>query len=97
MAHTLLFAKGLPPEAPVTPVRSSWGLRGGVGWGGVKVSGVNSQELVTDLVEESTDSNSNSQERSLLVTDLGDQNQRLGKQLAEAEEAALDLRAQVVV
>ena len=37
----------------------------------------------------------NFQERSLLVTDLGDQNQRLGKQLAEAEEAALDLRAQV--
>ena len=31
------------------------------------------------------------------MTDLGDQNQRLGKQLAEAEEAALDLRAQVVV
>ena len=30
-----------------------------------------------------------------MVTDLGDQNQRLGKQLAEAEEAALDLRAQV--
>ena len=64
--------------------------------------GVNSQErnlfeLATDLVEESTDSNSNLQERSLLVTDLGDQNQRLGKQLAEAEEAALDLRAQVVV
>ena len=29
------------------------------------------------------------------MTDLGDQNQRLGKQLAEAEEAALDLRAQV--
>ena len=52
-------------------------------------------ELVTDLAEEFTDSNSNSQERSLLVTDLGDQNQRLGKQLAEAEEAALDLRAQV--
>ena len=49
------------------------------------------------MVEESTDSNSNSQERSLLVTDLGDQNQRLGKQLAEAEEAALDLRAQVLV
>ena len=74
-----------------------------MGWvGEVKVSGVNSQErtlleLVTDVVEESTDSNSNSQERSLLVTDLGDQNQRLGKQLAEAEEAALDLRAQVVV
>ena len=61
------------------------------------MSGENSQELVTDLVEESTDSNSNSQERSLLVTDLGDQNQRLGKQLAEAEEAALDLRAQVLV
>ena len=39
----------------------------------------------------------NFQERSLLVTDLGDQNQRLGKQLAEAEEAALDLRAQVGV
>ena len=103
MAHTLLFAKGLPPEAPVTPVRSSWGLRAGVGWvGGAKVSGVNSQErtlleLVTDVVEESTDSNSNSQERSLLVTDLGDQNQRLEKQLAEAEEAALDLRAQVLV
>ena len=37
----------------------------------------------------------NLQERSLLVTDLGEQNQRLGKQLAEAEEAALDLRAQV--
>ena len=70
-----------------------------MGWG-VKVSAVNSQErnlleLVTDLVDESTDSNSNLQERSLLVTDLGDQNQRLGKQLAEAEEAALDLRAQV--
>ena len=31
----------------------------------------------------------------MLVTDLGEQNQRLGKQLAEAEEAALDLRAQV--
>ena len=66
------------------------------------MSGVNSQErtlleLATDLAEESTDSNSNVQERSLLVTDLGDQNQRLGKQLAEAEEAALDLRAQVVV
>ena len=66
------------------------------------MSAVNSQErnlleLVTDLVEESTDSNSNLQERSLLVTDLGDQNQRLGKQLAEAEEAALDLRAQVLV
>ena len=29
------------------------------------------------------------------MTDLGEQNQRLGKQLAEAEEAALDLRAQV--
>ena len=54
-------------------------------------------ELVTDLAEEFTDSNSTLQERSLLVTDLGDQNQRLGKQLAEAEEAALDLRAQVVV
>ena len=54
-------------------------------------------ELVTDVVEEHNDSNSNLQERSLLVTDLGDQNQRLGKQLAEAEEAALDLRAQVVV
>ena len=55
MAHTLLFAKGLPPEAPV---RSSWGLRG---WaGGVKVSGVNSQELVTDLVEESADQIPNS-------------------------------------
>merc|ERR1719500_2319578 len=38
---------------------------------------------------------SRAQERSLLVTDLGEQNQRLGKQLAEAEEAALDLRAQV--
>ena len=37
----------------------------------------------------------NLQERSLLVTDLGEQNQRLGKQLAEVEEAALDLRAQV--
>ena len=66
------------------------------------MSGVNSQErtlleLVIALVEESTDSNSNLQERSLLVTDLGDQNQRLGKQLAEAEEAALDLRAQVLV
>ena len=66
------------------------------------MSGVNSQkrtlvELVTDVVEESTDSNSTLQERSLLVTDLGDQNQRLGKQLAEAEEAALDLRAQVLV
>ena len=74
-----------------------------MGWvGEVKVSGVNSQErtlleLLTDVVEEPTDSNSNLQERSLLVTDLGDQNQRLGKQLAEAEEAALDLRAQVVV
>ena len=66
------------------------------------MSAVNSQErnlleLVTDLVEESTDSNSTLQERSLLVTDLGDQNQRLGKQLAEAEEAALDLRAQVLL
>ena len=75
-----------------------------MGWvGGVKGSAVNSQErnlleLVTDLVEETTaDSNSTLQERSLLVTDLGDQNQRLGKQLAEAEEAALDLRAQVLV
>ena len=29
------------------------------------------------------------------MTDLGEQNQRLGKQLAEVEEAALDLRAQV--
>ena len=35
------------------------------------------------------------QERSLLLTELGEQNQRLGRQLGEAEEAAVELRGQV--
>merc|ERR1719394_367382 len=59
----------------------------------VRVSELQSEER---RLRESLDAaTSRAQERSLLVTDLGDQNQRLGKQLAEAEEAALDLRAQV--